>query len=197
MAKKSPPIPLETGSIKPRVAFAAIAASTALPPRFKISTPTCVAAGTLVQTIPCRARTSDRVAKFFPVMRSIWASSRRLTINRASSAKVGGLIQRISHTNAFRLKSALEFYSPIVFDCWVRMRMSSDDQKAIGLILVCVGFLFFLIGLAARLKENFHSRAEISTAGFTAAAIMAGLGVIVFLFSWRKKQGCKLGLSLV
>jgi hypothetical protein len=26
-----------------------------------------------VQTIPRRARTSDRVAKFFPVMRSIWA----------------------------------------------------------------------------------------------------------------------------
>jgi len=26
-----------------------------------------------VQTIPCRARTSDRVAKFFPVIRSIWA----------------------------------------------------------------------------------------------------------------------------
>jgi len=68
------------------------------------------------------------------------------------------------------------------------MRLSSNDQKAIGLILVCLGFLFFLIGLAARLKENFHSRAEISTAGFTAAAIMAGLGVIVFLFSWRKKQ---------
>ena len=34
------------------------------------------------------------------------------------------------------------------------MRMSSDDQKAIGLILICMGFLFFLIGLAARLKEG-------------------------------------------
>ena len=55
------------------VAFAAIAASTALPPRFKISTPTSVAAGTLVQTIPCVAKTSDRVAKFLPVMRSICA----------------------------------------------------------------------------------------------------------------------------
>src|SRR5881398_2924271 len=60
MAKRSPPIPFETGSIKPRVALAAIAASTALPPRFKMSSPTCVAAGTLVQTIPCRARTSAR-----------------------------------------------------------------------------------------------------------------------------------------
>ena len=68
------------------------------------------------------------------------------------------------------------------------MKMSSNDQKAISLILVCVGFLFFLIGLAARLKENFHSRAEISTAGFTVAAILAGLGVVVFLFSLRKRQ---------
>src|SRR5437867_3896507 len=73
MAKRSPPIPLETGSIRPSVAFAAIAASTALPPRFRISIPAWVAAGTLVQTIPCRASTSERVAKFLPVMRSIWA----------------------------------------------------------------------------------------------------------------------------
>jgi Kef-type K+ transport system membrane component KefB len=69
------------------------------------------------------------------------------------------------------------------------MRISSEDKKAIGLILICLGFLFFLIGLAARLKESFHSRAEISTVGFTAAAIMAALGIIMFLFSWRKKQG--------
>jgi uncharacterized membrane protein YiaA len=69
-----------------------------------------------------------------------------------------------------------------------QMKMSSDDQKAIGLILLCLGFLFFLIGLAARLKESFHSRAEISTTGFTAAAIVAGLGVIFLLFSFGKKQ---------
>lgn len=69
------------------------------------------------------------------------------------------------------------------------MKMSSDDQKGIGLILVCLGFLSFLIGLAARLKESFHSRIEISFVGFTAAAIFAGLGVILFLFSLRKRQG--------
>jgi uncharacterized membrane protein len=68
------------------------------------------------------------------------------------------------------------------------MKISSDDQKAISLILICVGFLFFLIGIAAQLKMSFHSRAEISTAGFVAAAIFGGLGVIVFLFSLRKKQ---------
>jgi hypothetical protein len=69
------------------------------------------------------------------------------------------------------------------------MRISSDDQKAIGLILICVGFLFFLIGLAAHLKEGFQSRVEISTAGFTAAAVAAALGIIFVLFSLRKKQG--------
>ena len=69
------------------------------------------------------------------------------------------------------------------------MKISNDDQRAIGLILICVGFLFFLIGLAAHLKESFQSRAEISTVGFTAAAIAAALGIIVLLFSLKKKQG--------
>ena len=69
------------------------------------------------------------------------------------------------------------------------MRMSSDDQRSVGFILICLGFLFFLIGLTARLKESFHSRAEISTVGFTAAAIVAALGVIIVLFSLKKKQG--------
>jgi hypothetical protein len=68
------------------------------------------------------------------------------------------------------------------------MKISSDDQKAIGVILLCLALLFFLIGLAGRLKEGFESRAEISTVGFTAAAIAAALGVIIILFSWRKKQ---------
>jgi uncharacterized membrane protein len=68
------------------------------------------------------------------------------------------------------------------------MRISSDDQKAISLILICIGLLFFLIGLAAQLKMGFESRAEISTAGFVAAAVLGALGVIVFLFSRRKKR---------
>ena len=68
------------------------------------------------------------------------------------------------------------------------MKISSDDQKAISLILICLGFLFFLIGLAAHLKAGFQSRVEISTTGFVAAAIFAGLGVLVFLFSFTKKQ---------
>jgi hypothetical protein len=69
------------------------------------------------------------------------------------------------------------------------MKISSDDQRAIGLILLCLGFLFFLIGLAAQLKESFHSRVEISSTGFIAAAIAAALGIILLLFSLKKKQG--------
>ena len=68
------------------------------------------------------------------------------------------------------------------------MKISSDDQKAISLILICVGFLSFLIGLAAHLKAGFQSRAEITTTGFVVAAIFAGLGVLLFLFSFTKKQ---------
>jgi uncharacterized membrane protein len=68
------------------------------------------------------------------------------------------------------------------------MKISSDDQKAISLILICLGFLFFLIGIAAHLKAGFQSRAEISTAGFVAAAVFAVLGILVFLFSLSKKQ---------
>jgi hypothetical protein len=68
------------------------------------------------------------------------------------------------------------------------MKISSDDQKAISLILICLGFLFFLLGLAAHLKAGFQSRAELTTAGFVAAAVFAGLGVLMFLFSLAKKQ---------
>jgi uncharacterized membrane protein len=68
------------------------------------------------------------------------------------------------------------------------MKISSDDQKAISLILICLGFLFFLIGTAAHFKSSFQSRAEISTTGFIAAAIFAGLGVVILLFSFTKKQ---------
>jgi multisubunit Na+/H+ antiporter MnhG subunit len=69
------------------------------------------------------------------------------------------------------------------------MKISNDDQRAIGLIMFCIGFLCFLIGLAGHLKEDYHSRVEIASAGFTAAAILAAIGVILFLFSLRKRRG--------
>jgi hypothetical protein len=71
------------------------------------------------------------------------------------------------------------------------MKTSSDDRRAISLILVCLGFLFFLIGTAAHFKAGFQSRAEITTTGFVAAAIFAALGLFVFFFSFTKKQGGK------
>jgi uncharacterized membrane protein YtjA (UPF0391 family) len=69
------------------------------------------------------------------------------------------------------------------------MKISTDDQRAIGLILFCVGVLSFLIGLAARFKENYHLRSEISSTGFTIAIILAAIGVVLFLVSLRKKRG--------
>ena len=68
------------------------------------------------------------------------------------------------------------------------MKISADDQRAIGLIMFCVGVLSFLIGLAGNLKENYHYRGEISSTGFTIAIILAGIGVVLFLVSLRKKQ---------
>jgi hypothetical protein len=68
------------------------------------------------------------------------------------------------------------------------MKISSETRKAISLILFYTALLFFLIGIAARMKSNFHSRAEISTAGFVTAAVLAALGAVAFLFSWRGRQ---------
>jgi len=56
------------------------------------------------------------------------------------------------------------------------MKMSSDTCKAISVILFYMALLCFLIGTAARLKTDFHSRLEISTAGFAVAAVLAALG---------------------
>ena len=69
------------------------------------------------------------------------------------------------------------------------MKISADDQRAIGLIVFCVGVLSFLIGLAGALKENYHYRGEILSTGFTIAIILAAIGVILFLVSLRKKRG--------
>ena len=68
------------------------------------------------------------------------------------------------------------------------MKISNDDQRAIGLILFCVGILAFLIGLAGHLKENYHYRGEISSFGFTIAIVLAAIGVVLFFVSLRKKR---------
>lgn len=66
--------------------------------------------------------------------------------------------------------------------------MSSETKKALGLISICTGLLFFLIGFAGRMKSDFHSRLEISTAGFYTAGVFAAVGVILLLLSLRRKQ---------
>jgi hypothetical protein len=68
------------------------------------------------------------------------------------------------------------------------MKMSSDTSKAISVILFYTALLFFLIGVAARFKMDFHSRLEISTVGFAVAAVLAALGVITLLLSWTGKS---------
>jgi membrane anchored protein len=69
------------------------------------------------------------------------------------------------------------------------MKMSTETKKALSVILIYLALLSLLIGIAARFKESFHSRVEISTAGFTIAAVLAAIAVILFFFSLRKKQG--------
>jgi len=53
-------MPLPVGSINPIVAFAAMAASTALPPRSRICTPARAASGWLAATIPNVVATMER-----------------------------------------------------------------------------------------------------------------------------------------
>lgn len=68
------------------------------------------------------------------------------------------------------------------------MKISTNDQRAIGLILFCVGILSFLIGIAGHFKSDYHSRGEIASTGFTIAIILAAVGVLLFLVSLRKKR---------
>src|SRR5262245_4019641 len=69
MAKRSPPTPLPVGSMSPSVAFAAMAASTAVPPRLRTSSATWLTSGWLVAAMPCVAMTSERVGTRDPLGR--------------------------------------------------------------------------------------------------------------------------------
>ena len=66
--------------------------------------------------------------------------------------------------------------------------MKADDEKGISVILIYIALLFFLLGLAARMKMSFHHRAELSTAGFVVAGVLAALAIVLFLFSLRKRS---------
>ena len=66
--------------------------------------------------------------------------------------------------------------------------MKAEDEKGISVILLYTGLLFFLLGFAARIKMNYHYRMELSNAGFVIAAVLAALGIVLFLFSLRKRS---------
>ena len=66
--------------------------------------------------------------------------------------------------------------------------MKADDEKGISVILIYTALLFFLLGLAGRMKMQFHYRAEISAASWVVAAVLAGLAILLFLFSLRKRS---------
>ena len=63
-------MPQPVGSTSPKTAFAAIAASIALPPALRIEIAVYVASGWLVAAIPLVAITSDRLANSRPVILS-------------------------------------------------------------------------------------------------------------------------------
>ena len=67
--------------------------------------------------------------------------------------------------------------------------MKADDEKGISVILIYTALLFALLGLASRMKMDFHHRAEISGTSFIVAAVLAGLGLLLFLVSLRKRRG--------
>ncbi|HET9418365.1 MAG TPA: hypothetical protein VFO30_03415 [Chthoniobacterales bacterium] len=61
--------------------------------------------------------------------------------------------------------------------------MSAEARKAVSLILICLAVLFFLLGMAARMKMNFRGRGEGSRIGLTAAGVFAGAGIAMLAFS--------------
>jgi peptidoglycan/LPS O-acetylase OafA/YrhL len=68
------------------------------------------------------------------------------------------------------------------------MKMSADTRKAISLILIYTALLFFLIGMAARMKSDFRGRAAISRAGLSAAGVFGAAGIVVLVLSRGPKR---------
>jgi hypothetical protein len=68
------------------------------------------------------------------------------------------------------------------------MKLSADTRKAISLILIYIALLFFLIGMAARVKSDFRGRTDISRAGLTAAGVFFAGGISVLLLPAAKRE---------
>jgi ABC-type multidrug transport system permease subunit len=65
--------------------------------------------------------------------------------------------------------------------------MKADDQRGISVVLFSMAFLFSLLGIAARVKSNFHGRVEISTTIFIIAAVLASFAIIFLAVSFIRK----------
>src|SRR5258706_4476480 len=91
-------MPLETGSISPSAAFAAMAASTALPPFLRMSIATWEASGCAVATMPCWASTGERVAQAAPEYRSPRSSCANAVLDTIPTAMtITPKLKRISY----------------------------------------------------------------------------------------------------
>ena len=67
--------------------------------------------------------------------------------------------------------------------------MKTDDQRGISVILIYTALLFLLLGWAGHMKAEYHYRSEITGTAFTVAAVLAGLAILLFLFSLGKRRG--------
>src|SRR5215510_13116742 len=93
MANRSPPTPLLMGSIRPMVAFAAMAASTAVPPRLSTSSATWLTSGWLVAAMPCVAITSERVGTSEPLGRGPATDPSMAMASTTASSRSRGLLR--------------------------------------------------------------------------------------------------------
>src|ERR1700722_18676231 len=84
-------MPELVGSRNPRQALAAIAASTAEPPRFKVSIAASVARGCAVPAAPLQPYTADRDEKLAPTGRSPACTSGRSNLSSPSFWNFGRL----------------------------------------------------------------------------------------------------------
>src|SRR5688572_28115617 len=96
MANRSPPTPLPVGSMSPMVAFAAMAASTAVPPRLRTSSATWLTSGWLVAAMPCVAMTSERVATSEPLGRGP-AYDPSIAMARTTASTASSRFRRAGH----------------------------------------------------------------------------------------------------
>jgi hypothetical protein len=89
---------------------------------------------------------------------------------------------------SFWTNKRLEFCRQIRDENANQSSMKTDDQRGVSVILIYTALLFLLLGFAGRMKAEFHYRVGISNTAFIVAAVLAGLAILLFLFSLGKKR---------